>query len=473
MNIADIITEHAQGRPDHPAIEDGDKVVSYSELNALVNAAAANLHDAGIKSGDIVAIILPDSADHIVVLYALARLGAVVLPIDGRLPRHERRMAVEGFDIKAVVAEPVQMPVSTIATLDVNDVCRRAVKSATASIELDVPVLFDENRPLMVVQSSGTTGTPKRFLWTHAHFRSRGLVQVRHLGLTPSDRYLQVPNLTFMAGRRRCIMMQCLGATVVINRAPSSEPFLAYLTAKRITFTCLTPAHLRPLLASVDGARPKTTAKIVVTSSPVAREERILARRRLTPNLFECYATNEVGDLAFATPADQDAYPDAVGRVVENVEAQIVDADDKPLPAGEVGLVRFRGPEFPTRYLEDPEATARAFRDGWFYPGDLAQLNEEGYLFFKGRADDVINNEGAKFYPVEVEATLLAHPQVIEAAVLGWPHKRHGEVAVAFVVTASAVAQEDVVAFCRKRIAGYKVPGIIEGDVPVDVEKLR
>lgn len=116
----------------------------------------------------------------------------------------------------------------------------------------------------------------------------------------------------------------------------------------------------------------------------------------------------------------------------------------------------------PTRYIDDPQATARAFKDGWFYPGDLAALNEQGYLFFKGRADDIINNAGAKFYPIEVETALLEHRAVKEAAVFRWPHNRAGEVAVACVVVDTETTERELKDFCRTRLTGYKLPYVVQ-----------
>ena len=127
----------------------------------------------------------------------------------------------------------------------------------------------------------------------------------------------------------------------------------------------------------------------------------------------------------------------------------------------QVGLVGFRGEGLPTGYVGNAEATHRAFRDGWFFPGDLAAIDADGFFFFKGRADDVINNEGAKFYPIEVEKVLASHPAVVEVAVFGWPHRRHGELAVAFVVAKQPLTVPELQAFCRRQIADYKVPARI------------
>lgn len=201
---------------------------------------------------------------------------------------------------------------------------------------------------------------------------------------------------------------------------------------------------------------------MVVGSAPTTLEERQLARRKLTNNFYEQLGTNEAGLLVMATPADQDSHPEALGRVVEGVEAQVVDDDGMRLAPGEIGQVRYRGAGIANHYLDNPEANARVFRDGWFYPGDLASIDAEGYLYHKGRADDVINNEGAKFYPIELENVLLSHPAVAEAAVLPWADKRHGQVAVAFVVRNSqSTDNKDLIAYCQEHIAAYKLPAMI------------
>ncbi|MBT6857511.1 MAG: long-chain fatty acid--CoA ligase, partial [Rhodospirillaceae bacterium] len=228
----------------------------------------------------------------------------------------------------------------------------------------------------------------------------------------------------------------------------------------RITYLKLTPAHLGPLLdhAAGKGLLFPDLRLLSVTTAPVTAEQRGLARERLCANTVELFGTNETGVLMRASPVDQDAYPGALGRAVDGVEAGIVDADDAPVPTGEIGQLRFRGPGFVTNYLNAPEAAIAAFQDGWFYPGDLASMNGEGTVFYKGRADDMINNAGVKFYPIEVEAVLLSHPDITEAAVFGWPFPPHGEAAVACLVANRALSERELRRFCAKLIANHKIP---------------
>jgi len=457
MNIAEILTEHARNRAGHPAIEDGDRVVTYGELEGLVDAAAANLQAAGIRSGDIVAVLLDDSADHLIILCALARVGAVIFSLNSNASKVEIEKSLASVAVKTVITPGGRLSGDDMAWLRVKDICQPAAQP------FDGKSAGDDD-PVMLIQSSGTTGAPKSFVRSHADAVAWIERYARGHGWSADERCLSLTRMSFNVGRNISLGMLRLGATVVVNRSRSHVELAALVRDKRISYLKLTPSHLIPLLDYAAGKAPLFPGlrAMVVGSAPTSHAQRLLARERLTANCFEQLGSNEAGLLALALPADQDAYPDAVGRIVEGVEAQIVDDDDLPLPAGEVGQVRFRGAGYPTRYLDDPEATARAFRDGWFYPGDLATLNEEGYLFFKGRADDVINNGGAKFYPIEVEVALMAHPEVSEAAVFGWPHARFGEVAVACVVVNPDISKKDLQTFCKQRIAGYKVPQHIE-----------
>jgi acyl-CoA synthetase (AMP-forming)/AMP-acid ligase II len=173
------------------------------------------------------------------------------------------------------------------------------------------------------------------------------------------------------------------------------------------------------------------------------------------------YGTNETGTLAYSTLELQVIEPESVGRIVTGIEAQIVDEDGVELPAGTAGLARFRADDFPNEYLNDPAATAKYFRDGWLYPGDIAVLNEAGFLFLKGRSDDAIISSGVNVYPIEIENILLSHPEVEEAAVFSWPHPIAGQVAAAVVVTKSTITMQKLKSFCAKNAASEKVPYIL------------
>ena len=453
MNITDFHTGHAQARPGHAAIEDGGRVISYVDLDTACNAAAANLQAAGIGPGDMVAVMLPDGADHLIILCALARAGAVIYSLSPAASKAGIAASLETLTVKAVIAETGAAWMAGLQRLRLADLT--AVPACPF-----VPANINDDDPLLLVQTSATTGAAKFFLRSHAQTIEWSRRYAQCQGLSPVDRNLSLIGMAFHGGRSMSLTMLHAGGTVVIPRYRGMEEFTAQVQDGRITYLKLTPAHLGPLLdhAAGKGLLFPDLRLLSVTTAPVTAEQRGLARERLCANTVELFGTNETGVLMRASPVDQAAYPGALGRAVDGVEAGIVDADDAPVPTGEIGQLRFRGPGFVTNYLNAPEAAVAAFQDGWFYPGDLASMNGEGTVFYKGRADDMINNAGVKFYPIEVEAVLLSHPDITEAAVFGWPFPPHGEAAVACLVANRALSERELRRFCAKLIANHKIP---------------
>jgi acyl-CoA synthetase (AMP-forming)/AMP-acid ligase II len=183
---------------------------------------------------------------------------------------------------------------------------------------------------------------------------------------------------------------------------------------------------------------------------------------RLCPGFINYYGSTEGGGVSVLMPhhgADKAA---SVGAAVFGVDVEIVDDGGSPRPPGEIGRIRYRGPGVADGFFRDSQASAAAFRDGWFYPGDLGRLDGDEFLHLAGRADDVIIRGGVNVYPAEIEETLLAHPWVRDAAVVGVPSAELGEEIAAFVVAAPETARETLIAHCRSRLAPYKVPASIE-----------
>jgi len=453
MSFTDSLVRHANDRPDHPAIVDGGRIISYRELDLLVSRVAANLIASGVNPNEVVAVVMRDCAEYLIAILGLARIGAIMVGIDGALPASEKSLAASQAKARAVIVEAPADAIANLPALLVSEL----FKPASGPFN---PPMLGPDHPLTVVQSSGTTGAPKSFFWTH---RAMELQAIRHrnaFGWTANDRYLAVVAMKFFWERELCFVFLYLGATIVVNRTARLDELPDAVRTQRISILALTPVHLNGLLAiqAPDWPIFPSLRTMVVGSAPLANERRLRVRKQLTPNFYEQLGTNEAGLLVLGTPSDQDARPEAIGRIAPGVEAQIIDPEGRVLPSGAVGLVGYRGECFPTEYLENPEATARGFREGWFYPGDLAAIDGRGFFHFKGRADDVINFQGIKFYPIEVEKALVAHPAVAEAAVIGSPDEANGEIPVAFIVASHQVTTDELQRFCRERNAAYKVP---------------
>jgi acyl-CoA synthetase (AMP-forming)/AMP-acid ligase II len=197
---------------------------------------------------------------------------------------------------------------------------------------------------------------------------------------------------------------------------------------------------------------------LLSSGSALHADERRAIRSRLCENFFEYYASTEGGGVSLLTPDDQEMFGDSVGRPVFGVDVEVVDDAHRPLPAGETGRLRYRGPAVAKGFWGEAKQDPETFRDGWFYPGDLASLNGEGYVFLRGRAKDMIIRGGVNIYPVDIEAALLAHPAVAEAAVVGLPDKEFGEQVAAFVILREPAEDAALFEWCKARLAAYKRP---------------
>jgi acyl-CoA synthetase (AMP-forming)/AMP-acid ligase II len=232
------------------------------------------------------------------------------------------------------------------------------------------------------------------------------------------------------------------------------------VASEQATSLFLVPTQLRRLLQLEDAALAPLQGLNLLFSSgaPLSPAERVEIRDRLCPHFFEYYASTEGGGVSLLTPDDIATHGQTVGRPVFAVEVEVVDAQDNPLPLGETGLLRYRGPACATAYHRDPEASAEAFRQGWFYPGDLASLDADGFVTLCGRQKDMIIRAGINIFPSDIEYALNAHPAVAESAALGWPSREFGEEIAAFVVLATACEPEVLLAHARKILPRPKWP---------------
>lgn len=456
MTFVQAVFEQAQRDPTRPAIEDGPDICSFGELVLRVEAAAAGLQAAGVKSGDTIGLLLPDGIDGLVAALALGRLGAVVISVNETLPPADRERAVSKLSLAGLIALDESWAIGDARVLRIDEICA-ATSGNAGGANLLHP---GPDQPFVCRQSSGTTGVPKTVVWSHAQFLEWQARIGTHVGWAPGDRYFQAVRLSFSFSRDLCLSALCLGATVILHRGTTPAALAEAICDSRATRLYVTAAHLKGLLSLERPERPlfPDLKAMFCTSMAITAEERRQARDRLTPHFHETYGTNEVGDVTVAGPRDHELRPDSIGRLVVGVEAQLRDAAGRPTPPGQTGQIGFRCPGFPVAYVNDPVATATHFHDGWYYPGDLASIDDDGYVVFKGRADDVINNAGAKFYPLEVEQVLRSHPDVEDAAVFGWPHGQLGEIPIAVLVSRRFLPSDSMRAFCLDRLASYKIP---------------
>ncbi|MGE0719284.1 MAG: class I adenylate-forming enzyme family protein, partial [Alphaproteobacteria bacterium] len=306
-------------------------------------------------------------------------------------------------------------------------------------------------------RSSGTTGEAKLVGITHAQRAIRAARETAGFRRRRDDRLLAALPLSNTWARCMALSELANGGAVVFRPATMTFGDLRRMAeAGTITSVALTPPYVRDLLRANGNALMLPGVRVLVASAPLTRAERARTRARITPELFIEYATNETGPLAFATPEDLDEAPDCVGRVVDGVDAEVVDEALRPVPPGSMGELRFRDPMFPSRYAVAASGSTSRFVDGWFYPGDAGTIDSASRITVHGRIDDVINVGGSKVHPAAIESWLTADPRVIEATAIGLPELRQGEAPVAAVVLHEPVAESELMALCRA--AGDRLP---------------
>jgi acyl-CoA synthetase (AMP-forming)/AMP-acid ligase II len=454
MNLAQALEIHARATPDQPAIIHGERQISHGEFAARVRAMAGLLQADGVEAGTLIGVCLKDTPEHLVMIYALARIGALMLPMDWRWTEGEKRRLAEHFR-SAIMFEEDDAP-------KLDGVSQRGIGTLAFDLSQAAgPIAPGEDLPLLLSLSSGTTGQPKGPSITHQQMLRRFWTHWINLGLNGNDRYVSATPLFFGAGRTYAMSVLFSGGTVVLFPPPfAADALCAEIERTQATSLFLVPTQLRKLLElPAEVVAPMRRLKLLLSSgAPLDPAERHAIRERFCGNFIEIYASTEGGGISMSNASTQLLHDDSVGRPLFAVEVETVDDDDRVLPAGQVGRLRYRGPAVATGYYRDEDSAGVAFKDGWFYPGDLAEINAAGYIFLRGRSKDMILRGGVNIYPAEVEAILRSHPAVMEAAAVGRPSVSMGEEVAAFVTLRAPATADELIAWCKTRLASYKVP---------------
>jgi fatty-acyl-CoA synthase len=449
------LDDRARNTPSRVAIDFDGRLVTYGELAAGADGYAAAFAAAGLQHGDRVATLTGNSPEHVMVLFACAKLGLILLPLSWRLTGPELAYQLDDAEPSLFLVEDEYADLAdmtgkrheSIATLQ------------TGLVPVDEVVTPEDG--LLLIYTSGTTGKPKGALLTHANCFWTNVSFDATTGVHGDDVVLQVlPQFHVGGWNVQALLAWLKGATVVLERQFDAERCLRLIEEKRVTtmmgvppiylFMAQHPRFAEADLGSLDravvGGAPMPEALLEAWA---ARGTAIVQGYGLTeaaPNVLCLPPEDAVRKLGFAGKP----YPFVDVRLSDESELQV------------------RGPNVFAGYWRNPQATADAFtEDGWLRTGDVAEADDEGYYRIKGRLKDMYISGGENVYPAEVEATLHEHPQVQDAAVVGVPHERWGECGVAFVV-ADGIGEEELLAWCAERLAKFKVPSTVRfvGEIP-------
>ena len=459
MNLATILAANAAGRPDHPALIEHGDIVTHAEVFQRVGALAARLHDIGVRRGHRVGLCLPDSAQHLLLHYALAWIGATIVPLDRRWTLHEAARVVDAM--RCDLALDADGRFAALPDL------RSATVGADWATGNPSPPDFAEGSglPLVLSLSSGTTGRPTGAIVTHEQLYERFVSQWVTMTFNAQDRFLLATPLYFGGGRSFAMSFLAAGATVVLAPPPHrSDELLAIARDRAASVAFLVPTQVRRLLEDWQGEGPAFAGlRLLVTSgSAVRAEERALIAERLCPRCLDYYASSEGGGIAVLQPEEQSRYPQSVGRPTFRVETQIVGSANQPLPDGQVGRLRYRGPGVACTMVDaDGNTVDLAAQGGWFEPGDLALRLPSGHLVLAGREKDTIIRAGVNIHPAEIEAALASIPGVRDALVVGIEDAELGERVGALVTADDGLTPALIAEALRPRLARYKQPGVV------------
>jgi long-chain acyl-CoA synthetase len=443
---------------DKIAAETTEDALTYEQLDDRVDEAAAGLRDQGIAPGDALGIAIVDGLSFMTVLFAAWRIGATAVPLDAWAKTAEVDIFARRFQLRAIVTDRTAFG-STICAIHMVGALRDRTAGPT-----DMADSFPSTGPALIALTSGTTGRPRGAALSFEQLSARNKVHVENFVIGPDDRFLATLPVQFGAMRAYVLGRLLSGATVVFHPTIFSPRQIAESIRRlRVTSVFLVPSVVRSLLALWDGDGPlfPDLKRLDCGGDFLQPDEKRAAVRQLTAGFNESYASAAGGVISALDSADIEVHAESVGRPVPQVQVEIVDESDRPLPSGEVGRLRFLSPGNATRFVGDDkidDEQSDAVDESWAYPGDFAMLDEEGFLHLRGRTADLIIRGGANIYPAEIEEVLGRHPDVAEVCAVGWPSKSLGEEIALFVVAAGQADRSKIRSYCRSHLAPQKQP---------------
>jgi fatty-acyl-CoA synthase len=477
MSWFGVLAHHAGRTPAQPFSVFEGEICTYGEMVARSAALAAGLHRRGVGAGDVVGLLSYNCPEFLETIFAANYLGAVAMPINWRLAAPEIRYILDHSDARALVCDGPLVTLADEATKDMETplvracISRSAPEGWTSLADLravaDVPARAraDGDDLHRLMYTSGTTGRPKGVMITHANLAWKNFAHVIEFGVTSADVGLACGPLYHVGALDlTTTTLIAAGATIIIHRVFEASAAVDEIERSRVSTVWLAPAMVNAIMNLPDiEQRDLSSVRLLIGGGekmPIPLIERL---QRTFPSAWfaDAYGLTEtVSGDTFLDKASTVTKLGSVGRPCLYLEVDIWDEQGASLPPGAPGEVVLRGPKVFKGYWRDPDATDAAFAGGWFHTGDIGLRDDDGYLYIVDRLKDMILSGGENIAGSEVERVLYEHQAVLEAAVVGRPDERWGEVPVAFVVLrpGATATPDELVEHCRPQLARFKVP---------------
>jgi acyl-CoA synthetase (AMP-forming)/AMP-acid ligase II len=473
--MGDGLRRNAAKFPVKIAAKDRFREITYGELDSRANQLAHGLLRIGVRKGDAVALSVGNRIEHLEILFATAKIGALAIPLDIQWKALELGSVLSALQPKFLILQEnaarefkQSKELQDLSFLQAvwlsPDLTYSGLLNGQSTVEPDVQVREDD--PFAVLLTSGTTGFPKGCLATHRTFVFHCINNAIEKGLGVHDKALLSSPIYFNAGRSFTLGIIYFGGTVILHERFEAEEVLKTIEEEKVTYMGAVPTMCERMLQVLETKKYDTTSLrcLAITGGKVHPSVLEGLKNQVTRNIYRTYASTDSGQMAISKPGDMDSKPNAAGRPVWCVDLRIIDDNNNLVKVGEVGEIICQSPLATHGYYKNPEATDASFRDGWFYTGDLGYFDEDGYLFVVGRKKDMVKSGGISIYPLEIESVIYSHPDVLEAAVIGVPDPQWGEAVKALVVAkpGSRLSVEELIGFCKERLSAYKVPKSVE-----------
>ncbi len=475
LNAGEWLYKHSFRRPESLAIVVDEKRFTYSELNRRVNRLAHALTGFGIEAGDRVAALMFNSNEYAEITFALAKLGAILVPLNYRLAPPELEYILNDSGARAMVysrdlsflCDSIQEKVGVEKYVrvggdpsEVVDDYEELLKSSSDSEPRLAPTGFDD--PLTILYTSGTTGRPKGAVLTHANCLFASLNMIQHGGSTKGSVLISTPMFHVAGLTAQAIPAIYRGQTIVFQRYFDPEHALQLIERERITASLLVPAMLLFMsqVSSFNEYDLSSLEGIFIGGAPCPGPLLRTYLDRKVPIRQGFGMTENSGSGILLDTEDLERQFGSCGKPMMHCNARVWNENGQDAEPGEVGELMLKGPVVMKEYWNMPEETRASFTDGWFHTGDLAKIDEEGYFYIVERKKDMLITGGENVYPAEVEDVIIGHPKVAEVGVIGVPDERWGESVRAVIVPlpGQSVTSKEIQEFCTGKLAKYKIP---------------
>lgn len=481
MNIGDLAKRTASKYPSRTAIVFKDQRITFKELNERCCGFAHYFEEAGIRKGDRVAFMTHNCLQYIYAWLGLAKIGAIINPLNFMLKGQEAETIINNSEPKMFFIEDALIPqlgdslknLKSVKTFGYIPIWGNAKPEGWVNINdylkpnrcsEEPEVIIEDDDPATLIYTSGTESLPKGVMNTHKNFFITVMSGLADLDVNGGDTIILSIPLFHVAAKFLFLEAISIGARVVLEYAPNPVEILELTQNEKITYWVYPPALYQfiaamPNYSSYDISSLKKCISFGAMMPPVLFEKwKTIAPGAEWRNYYGMTESSPLGSTLL--PKDFEKKINTIGVPHSGIEIKIVDDQDRELPAGEAGEILMRGPSVMKGYFRNEEKTAEALRGGWLHTGDIGMFDEDGFLSFIDRKKDIIKSGGENVSSQEVEGVLYRHDKVAQAAVIGLPHEYWGEVVSAVIVPkpGASVTSEEIIAYCKENLAGFKVP---------------